>query len=140
MPHFFEDVVHAGNRVGPSLGFGAVVLIVTPIAAIIACCTLVGLAVAIGTVLLYVIALYSTQCFVGAWLGEKILGVSAGTGPLIGRLALGLFLIRIGLNLPYLRHLVTAIVVIWGLGALAIVLYRRMKPAQLATATPSPAT
>ena len=139
MPRFFAEAVHSGDRFGPSLGFGALVLIVTPIAAIIACITLVGLAVGIGTLLLYVIALYSAKCFVGAWLGEKILGVSAGTGPMIGRLALGLLLICIARNLPYLGGWIMFIVLIWGLGALAIASYRRMKPPQPAPAAPAPA-
>jgi len=137
MPRFFTEVVHSGDRFGPSLGIGALVLIVTPIAAIIACITLVGLAVGIGTLLLYVIALYSAKCFVGAWLGEKILGVSAGTGPMIGRLALGLLLICIARNLPYLGPWIVSIVLTWGLGALAITLYRRMKLLQAATAAPA---
>jgi cytoskeletal protein CcmA (bactofilin family) len=139
MPRFFAEVVHSGDRFGPSLGIGALVLIVTPIAAIIACITLVGLAVGIGTLLLYVIALYSAKCFVGAWLGEKILGVSAGTGPMIGRLALGLFLICIARNLPYLGGLIMSVVLTWGLGALALALYRRTKPLQAAPAAPAPA-
>jgi hypothetical protein len=139
MPRFFADVVHSGDRFGPSLGFGALLLIATPIAAIIACITLVGLAVGIGTLLLWVMAVYSAQCFVGTWLGEKILGVSAGTGPMIGRLALGLLLVRIARNLPYLGGWIMSIVVTWGLGALALALYRRMKPLQVAPAAPATA-
>ncbi len=44
-PGFFFDVTAASKRIGTSLGWGALVLIVTPIAAVAACLTIVGLGV-----------------------------------------------------------------------------------------------
>jgi hypothetical protein len=90
--------------------------------------------VGLTALFLYGIAIYSTQVFVGAWLGEKTLGAGVGFGPTLGRLALGLAIIRILRLIPYLGALVAAVVVIWGLGALVLTLYRYMRP-QFAPAT-----
>jgi hypothetical protein len=133
-PTFFYEVVSACKRVGPTAGLGVLFLLATPIAAILVCITLVGLPVGISTLLLWMISLYSAQVFVGAWLGEKILGTGVGVGATIGRLALGLAIIRALAILPYLGGLLMSLVVIWGLGALALTIYKRMRP-QLATAT-----
>ena len=64
----------------------------------------------------------------GAWLGERILGAGVGFGPTLGRLALGLAVIRVLRLTPYLGALVAAVVVIWGLGALVLTLYRYVRP------------
>jgi hypothetical protein len=104
-------------------------LFAVPIAAIFACITIVGLGLGIAALLLYLVALYSTQVFVGSWIGEKVLGLGSGLGPAIGRLALGLAILR-GLRiLPYVGWLVTLVMLFWGLGALALALHRmsRMK-------------
>jgi cytoskeletal protein CcmA (bactofilin family) len=128
VPGFFADAVQATKRVGPALGFGILFLFATPIVAIIACITIVGLGVGITTLLLYAIALYSAQVFVGSWLGEQLLGAGVGLGPAIGRLALGLAIIRALTMIPFAGSLILLIVTIWGLGALVLALHRKMSP------------
>jgi cytoskeletal protein CcmA (bactofilin family) len=131
-PGFFADVVQASKRIGPAMGFGVLFLFATPIAAFIACVTIVGLGVGITTMLLYAIAIYSAKVFIGSWLGEKLLGAGTGVGGAIGRLALGLGVIRVVHVLPYAGPLIGAVLTVWGLGALALAFYRR-------TRAPSPA-
>ena len=132
-PGFFFDVEQACKRIGPAWGFGALFLFATPNVAILACLTIVGLGVGISTVLLFAIAVYSAQVFVGAWLGEKLLGASVGVGLAIGRLALGLAILRALRMIPYAGPLVGAIIVIWGLGGLVLAIHKKMRP-QLAPA------
>jgi cytoskeletal protein CcmA (bactofilin family) len=132
-PGFFFDAQDACKKIGPAMGFGALFLIATPIAAILACFTIVGIGVGISTLLLYVVAFYSTQVCVGGWLGEKLLGASTGIAPAVGRLALGLAVLRALRLVPYLGILVFAVVLVWGLGALVLALYKRIRP-QLAPA------
>ena len=132
-PGFFFDAAQACKRVGPALGFGALFLFATPIAAIVACATIVGLGVGISVILLYVIAVYSTQVFVGSWIGDKLLGAGAGIGLAVGRLALGLAILRVLRMIPYAGPLVGLIMVIWGMGALVQAIHKRMRP-QLAPA------
>jgi cytoskeletal protein CcmA (bactofilin family) len=127
-PGFFYDATNACKKVASACGIGVLFLLALPVAAILVCITMVGIPVGITALFLYVIALYSTQVFVGAWLGEKILGAAVGFGPTLGRLALGLAVIRIVRLIPYLGALVVAVVVVWGLGALILTLYRYMRP------------
>ncbi|MFY9531408.1 MAG: hypothetical protein WBC04_25560 [Candidatus Acidiferrales bacterium] len=124
LPTFFSNAVRASNRYGPALGVGALILVVTPAAAAIACATIVGLGVGIATFFLYLVALYSSQVFVGAWIGEKLLGESTGTGAALGRLALGLAVFRVLRMIPYLGHVVLLAALIWGLGAVGLTIYR----------------
>lgn len=127
-PGFFYDVTNACKKVGPTSGLGVLFLLATPVAAILVCITIVGIPVALAAVFLYIIAIYAAQVFVGTWIGEKILGAGVGLGPTLGRVALGLAIIRAIRVIPYLGVLVGAIVVIWGLGALILTLYKYMRP------------
>jgi cytoskeletal protein CcmA (bactofilin family) len=130
LPGFFAEGARASGKFLPSLGIGAVVLIATPILAAIVCITIVGIGVAIATLMIYVIAIYATQVFVATWLGNALLGRSEGTGATLGRLALGLAIIE-GLQIiPYhIGAIFCFVVILWGLGAIAIASYRCLKPA-----------
>ena len=128
LPGFFADAVQSAKRVGPAVGFGILFLCATPVVAIIACVTIVGLGIGITTGLLYLIALYSAQVFIGSWLGEQLLGAGVGIGPAVGRLALGLAIIRALTMIPFAGPLILLIVTIWGLGALVLALHRRISP------------
>lgn len=124
VPVFFGNVVHASDRIAPAIGLGVLFLIAIPIAAIFACITIVGLGIGVAALLLYLVALYSTQVFVGSWIGEKLLGVGSGMGPALGRLALGLAILRALRILPYVGWVVTLVMVLWGLGALALAIHK----------------
>lgn len=133
VPTFFANVVHASDRLAPAIGLGVLFLIAIPIAALFACVTIVGLGLGIPALLLYLVALYSTQVFLGSWIGEKLLGVGSGIGPAIGRLALGLAILRALRIVPYVGWLVTLVMLFWGLGALALALHKMSRakaPAQ----------
>lgn len=132
-PGFFFAAERACGKAAQSIGLGLLLLFVTPIVAIIVCVTIVGLGVGISTLFLYVIAIYSAQIYVGSWLGEKILGEGVGVGPALGRLALGLFILRAVHLLPYIGGWIIFVVLVWGLGAMALALYRYMRP-QMAAA------
>jgi hypothetical protein len=65
-----------------------------------------------------------------------LLGVGTGLGPAIGRLALGLAILRALAVLPFVGWMVLLATLIWGLGALALAFHRlarsRMTTAPLA--------
>ena len=128
MPGFFFDAVRACNKTAPAIGFGVLFLFAMPIAAFIVCITVVGLGVGISAMMLWLICIYAAQVLVGAWLGEKILGASAGVGAALGRLALGLAILRALGMLPYLGGWISFVVVIWGIGAVALASYKNMRP------------
>jgi cytoskeletal protein CcmA (bactofilin family) len=127
-PGIVTEAVRSGDHFPAAFGFGALLLIATPVVAVILCVTLVGIGLGVACFLLYLIGLYSGQCFVGAWLGEKILGAGIGTSAVIGRLALGLLVIRILRLIPYAGGLILLLVTIWGFGALIVALYRTARP------------
>lgn len=135
LPGFVAEATRASQKFLPSLGIGLVALIATPIIAAIVCITIVGIGVAIATVMVYAIAIYAAQIFVAAWLGNALLGRSEGTGATLGRLALGLLIIQVLQMIPqHVGAIVCFVVILWGLGAIAIASYRYMKPAVAAAA------
>ena len=132
MPVFFFEAVSSCNKTAPAIGFGVLFLFAMPIAALIACITVVGLGVGITSFMLWLITIYAAQVFVGAWLGEKILGTGAGAGAALGRLALGLVILRVLGMLPFLGGWISFAVVVWGMGAVALAVYKHLRP-QIAT-------
>jgi cytoskeletal protein CcmA (bactofilin family) len=138
LPKFSEDAVRSADRYGASFGVGTLVLFGLPIAAIIACFTVVGLAVGISALLLWMAAMFATQLIVGAWLGEKLLGMATGPGALVGRMALGLVIIRILTFIPHVGFWIKLLVVLWGMGALSLAIYKHVA-ASGASAPPAPA-
>ncbi len=133
-PGFFFDTEQMCKKIAPAIGFGALFLFATPIAALIVCATIVGLSVGIPVLLFYGVALYAAKIFVGAWLGEKLLGAGVGIGPALGRLAIGLAILRILHMLPYAGFWFGLLTVMWGIGAMVLALHRRMSPAVAAAA------
>ena len=107
------------------------------IGAAIAVVTLVGMFVGFSTFFLWVIAVYAAQPIVGALLGQWILGRTTHTWPLIGRMLVGLFLIRVCTLLPH-GWILKVVVTLWGLGAISLALYRRFQPASPAQAPSVP--
>jgi hypothetical protein len=75
---------------------------------------------------MWLIAIYGAQVIVGRWLGEKILGAQAGMGPVLGRLALGLVILRVLSMLPFVGGWVMLLVIIWGLGGVVLAINRRL--------------
>jgi cytoskeletal protein CcmA (bactofilin family) len=130
LPKFFAEGTRSSGKFLPALGLGVVAFVATPILAIIVCFTVVGLGVAIPTLLVYLIVVYASQIFVATWLGGVILGAAEGTGAALGRLALGLVIIQALELLPdHVGFLVHLLVLFWGMGAIAIACYRSVRPA-----------
>lgn len=126
-PAFFAKAVSTANKAGVSIGLGILLLFATPIVAFIACITIVGLGIGIAALLAYAIAVYAAQIFVGSWLGEKMMGIGTGIGPAIGRLAIGLAVLRVARMVPYAGPIIGLLITVWGLGALALAIHRSMR-------------
>ena len=128
VPAFYFDATAACQNYAPAAGFGLLFLFATPFAAIIACITIVGLGVGIAILLLYAIAVYASTVFVAGFLGEALLGPKPGMGAAIGRLGLGLFILHVLRVLPYVGGWILFVVIFWGLGAMAMTIYKRLPP------------
>ncbi|MGH9705030.1 MAG: hypothetical protein ACRD4K_16770 [Candidatus Acidiferrales bacterium] len=127
-PGIVSETVRTSDQFATAFGFGSLLFIAVPVVAVILCVTLVGIGLGVASFLLYLIGIYSGQCFVGMWLGEKILGAGAGTSAVIGRLALGLLVIRVLRLIPFAGGLLLAVVTVWGFGALIVSLYHTARP------------
>ncbi len=110
-----------GSRPGPSFGWGALIVFVTPIAAVLVCLTIIGIPVGLIALVLYGIALYLAQIPVGLFIGRWIIGrfrVVEGKGIMVGALAIGLAILKLLSLIPYFGVVVGVAVVIFGLGAI----------------------
>jgi hypothetical protein len=110
-----------------------------PIAAVIACITVVGLFVGLATLFLWYGSLYFAQIVVGATVGQWILGRVADFWGLIGRMVVGIVILRLAMAVPFLGMWIKFAVVIWGMGALSLAVYRRLQPTMAPNIPPVPA-
>jgi cytoskeletal protein CcmA (bactofilin family) len=109
-----------GSRPGPSAGWGALIVFVAPLAAVLVCFTIIGIPVGLITLALYGIALYLAQIPVGLFIGRWIIGrfrVVEGKAIMVGALAVGLAILKLLSLIPYFGVVVGVAVVIFGLGA-----------------------
>jgi len=77
---------------------------------------------------LWMVTLFSSYIVVGAVIGRWLLGREDELWPLVGRMALGVVLIKIGTAIPHLGFWVMLAVWIWGMGAVSLAVYRRLQP------------
>lgn len=128
MPMFSREATQNVENVGASFGLGVLVGFAVPIAAVIACFTVVGLFVGLSSLFLWCASLYFAQIIVGAAIGQWILGPAHETWGLIGRMAVGVILLRAGMALPYIGVWLKLGVIVWGIGAISLAIYRRLQP------------
>jgi len=128
MPKFAQDAVKSAEQYGASAGLGVLVLFGVPIAACIACVTVVGLFVGISTLFLWYASLYFAQIIVGAVVGQWLMGRTSELWPLIGRMAVGLVIVRLCTTIPHAGGWVKFAAILWGIGAISLALYRRFQP------------
>ncbi len=126
------------SRPGPSAGWGALILFVTPIAAIIACITIIGIPVGLITLALWGIAMYLAQIPVGLFIGRWIIGHFRevdGKAIMVGTLALGLVILKLLRLIPHLGFFIGLAVIIFGLGAVVASERRRRVEAREVAST-----
>jgi hypothetical protein len=114
-PAFFAATIH-NIRSWPSVGWGVIALIVTPILAIILCITLIGLPLGIGALFVYAAGIYLSKIFVAAYLGREIVGARGELPTLLGLLA-GLVILQVLSFVPYAGAILGFAIVCVGLGA-----------------------
>ena len=125
-PGFFRAVLREVATIGPPLGVGALALILGGFLLVLGILLVfLGTGAGIATALAYAPVLYVSQIFVGAWLGNKIMGEPPiVTGAVIARMAVGLLILDIARLIPFLGGLVALIVILWGGGAVLLGFYR----------------
>jgi len=114
------------HQTWPSLGWGAVLLFATPIAALIVCMTIVGVPIGLIGLVLYGIGIYIAHIITSLFMGRMIIGTlrrmegAEGRGILIGSLALGLFILTLLTMIPYASFFIWLAAVLFGFGAILV--------------------
>jgi len=128
MPVFSKEAVDNVEQYGASFGLGVLVFFGVPIAALIACVTVVGLFVGLATLFAWYGGLYYAQTIVGALVGQWLLGRTRETWPLIGRMVVGIVIVRLTTMIPHAGGWIKLGVTLWGAGAISLAIYRRFQP------------
>jgi len=106
-----------------SLGWGAIILFATPIAALIAFITVIGVPAGLIGLILYGLAIYLSQIAVGLFIGYWIVGYFSkvdSRGALVGAFALGFAILTLVKLIPYIGFPIWLATVVFGLGAMAL--------------------
>jgi len=74
---------------------------------------------------------------VGALIGQWLMGRTNELWPLVGRMCIGVLIVRLFTIIPYLWFL-KYIAAFWGLGAISLVIFRRFQPAVAAGSSSTP--
>jgi cytoskeletal protein CcmA (bactofilin family) len=137
MPVFSKEAVENVEQYGASFGLGVLVFFGVPIAALIACVTVVGLFVGLATLFAWYGGLYYAQTIVGALVGQWLLGRTRETWPLIGRMCVGIVIVRLATMIPHAGGWIKLGVILWGTGAISLALYRRFQPPMATSMAPA---
>lgn len=112
-----------------SAGIGFAAAVVLPVAAIIACATIIGLPVGIVTFILGLLGLYLSQPVIGQVIGRKLFRGETGEPNFAVTLLVGLAIVIVATNLPFIGGLLGLLVAITGLGVMLQLIYARVSRA-----------
>lgn len=108
-----------------SLLYGLLALIVTPIAAVLIMITVIGIPVGIILFILYVLAVFFATFFAALYLGKLMLPKKKN---IILPMIVGLIVLMILANIPWIGWIIKLIAILLGLGAITLVIFTKKKP------------
>ena len=139
MPVFSLQAVNSAEEsVGASAGLAVLVGFGLPIAALITCVTVVGLFVGLSTLALWYGTLHFGLVVIGALIGQWLMGRTTELWPLVGRMCVGVAIVRFFTMIPHVGWVFKYGAALWGLGAISLVVFRRFQPAVAAGAPTAP--
>jgi len=102
-----------------SLGLGLILVICIPVAVVVLLITLIGIPLGLITLFAYLVLFYISKILVGIALGHKILTGFAKDkeAPLGWSLIIGVIILTILTNIPYIGWLIYFVVILTGFGA-----------------------
>jgi hypothetical protein len=111
------------QKPGISALWGVAGVILIPVAIGLLCITIIGIPLALFLLAVYLWLLYLSQLSLGVALGQRFFGGgTATTGRLFWAIALGIIIIHILTFIPYLRFFVMLAGLVFGVGALLLVI------------------
>jgi len=138
MPKFSQEAVKSAEQYGAAAGLGVLVLFGVPIAACIACITVVGLFIGISTLFVWWASVYFAQVVVGTVVGQWLMGRTSEFWPFVGRMAVGLVIVRLCTTIPNVGGWVKFVAILWGIGAISLAVFRRFQPVTVTGVTVPP--
>lgn len=119
VPAFFSGSIESARECFGCLGLGFAVALLTPLVLVLVALTLVGIPVAMLGICLYAAGVYLAGIRIAALIGASLTTPEAGSLRDFGMaLLIGLVVLAVGMNLPFLGILVRIAVVFVGLGLL----------------------
>lgn len=116
-PSLFAARPVSGLSILKSLGIGFVALVAAPVAIVLVALTMVGLPLALLALALWGAGLYLSSILVGALVGRTVLARGEGAAPPFApALLVGLAIVTVAVNIPYLGGLLRLLVILLGLG------------------------
>ncbi len=133
-PGFFRTTLRETAAIGIPIGVGALALITGTILLVLGVLLLiVGVSAGVASALALAPVLYVAQVFVGAWVGNRILGEKSSVVSMaIGRMALGILILHVAGLIPVLGSFVWLVVLLWGTGAVLMGFYRMSRAQDVA--------
>ena len=114
-----------------NLLWGLLSLIITPIVAVLLLITIIGIPLSLIIFIIYIISLYISRIYVGFWVGQYVLKkLKIETRFRVLTMGSGLLIVLIGTNLPIIGIFIHFVVLLLGLGAIALTeydIYRKLK-------------
>ena len=113
-----RDVLTAG-------GVGFLAVVATPVAALVAAITIIGIPVAIVAIMAWILGLYLSKILVAYFVGRALLKSGDDSlGSTVLALLAGLVLVAVAVNVPLVGGVINVLLVVIGLGALLVTAYR----------------
>lgn len=138
MPKFSHEAVKSAEQYGAAAGLGVLVLFGVPIAACIACVTVVGLFIGVSTLFVWWASVYLAQVIVGTVVGQWLMGRTSEFWPVVGRMAVGVVIVRLCTTIPNVGGWVKFVAILWGVGAISLAVFRRFQPVPVTGVTVPP--
>ena len=139
LPGFFERTMNSTRQFPLSLGIGALSCLAWAVLVVISFLLLfIGVWGGLATLIAFLPIAYLGHIFVGAWVGEKLMGPITGTQGAIARMAVGLLVIRILGMLPYVGGWIWLVVFLAGAGAILHAIYQRNRASAASSAPAVP--
>lgn len=128
-PQLFVVSRPSSTTVLVSMGIGLLVLMIVPLLSVVVMFTVIGLPLGLISLVTYAIALYLAGIVVAVRLGTAILG-ERRRGRTTLALGVGLLILAVATELPWIGGLIGFVTVLLGLG----IIYRAVKESRVATA------
>ncbi len=132
-PSLFAVQLETGGAVLRTMGVGFLVLVATPVAAVLALITLIGLPIGLLALAAWGLGLYLAKILVAYALGQRLLRASEGQPRSMAHtLLVGLGIVIVAVNIPYLGGPIHFLLILLGLGAAFTEVRRAWPRAQVA--------